>query len=241
MAQLISVICGGFWAVGLRNSYPARGDSRVLVAPIGEKSCAPGPENRFTLGLEVALLGGAAALSASLQVGEPGRKGRENGGRKSVRLVLTAIALFALWLLMSGLYKPLIIGFGVASVILVLIVTRRMDAVDDDRLDVSLRPVAFVGYLVWLLVEVAKANWAVTKIILSPKMPIRQHLFEVPNTQKSDLAQVVFANSITLTPGTISVETEERHFLVHALGYSDGDIAALADMDARVTATEIAA
>lgn len=155
-----------------------------------------------------------------------------------MRLVGTALLLSALWLLMSGLYKPLILGFGAGSVLLVLIVTRRMDQVDNDRVDISLRPVAFVRYLLWLLVEIAKANWAVTKIVLSPAMPIRQHLFVVPHTQRTDLGQVLFANSITLTPGTISVETEEGQFLVHAVGFCDGDMAALADMDARVTATE---
>ena len=158
-----------------------------------------------------------------------------------MRTIGTAIVLTALWLLMSGLYKPMILGFGAASVVLVLIVMHRMDTVDGDQYKVRLKPLAFLGYLLWLLVEIAKANWAVTKIVLSPKMPIRQHLFDVPYSQNTDLGQVIFANSITLTPGTISVETEQGHFLVHALDYSDADMDALADMDARVSATEGAA
>ena len=155
-----------------------------------------------------------------------------------MRNLIAAILLFALWLLMSGLYEPLIIGFGAASVILVLFVVRRMDAVDGDRAQLNLNPVTFVGYLLWLLWEIAKANWAVTKIVLSPEMPIRQHLFHVRHTQKTDLGQVIFANSITLTPGTITVETEPGMFLVHALAYSADDHLALADMDRRVTRTE---
>jgi multicomponent Na+:H+ antiporter subunit E len=150
------------------------------------------------------------------------------------------VLFFSLWLLLSGVYKPLVIFFGVASVALVIVVIRRMDAVDEDRLDLRLKPLKFMGYILWLLAEIAKANWAVTRTILSPKMPIRQHLFAVPNTQATDLGRVIFANSITLTPGTISVETEEDRFLVHAVGYSVGDMGALADMDARVTATEAA-
>ncbi|MEO1143679.1 MAG: Na+/H+ antiporter subunit E, partial [Pseudomonadota bacterium] len=55
---------------------------------------------------------------------------------------------------------------------------------------------------------------------------------------KSELGQVVFANSITLTPGTVTVETEDDHFLVHALDFGDGDMEALAEMDSRVTAIE---
>lgn len=155
-----------------------------------------------------------------------------------MRLAGTALLLFVLWLLMSGLYEPLLIGFGAASVAVAVLVVRRMDAVDGDKIELRLRPVAFVRYFLWLLVEIAKANWAVTRIVLAPKLQTRQHLFRVPYTQKSDLAQVIFANSITLTPGTISVDAGQGYFLVHAVDYSDEDIAALADMDARVTATE---
>ncbi len=139
---------------------------------------------------------------------------------------------------MSGIYKPLVIGLGAASVLLALYMTRRMDAVDDAHLNLELKPLSFVGYLGWLLVEIAKANWAVTRIVLSPSMPLRQHLFVVPNSQRTDVGQVIFANSITLTPGTITVETEKDHFLVHAAAFGDTTMDELADMDRRVAATE---
>ena len=155
-----------------------------------------------------------------------------------VRIVGSFVALVALWLLLSGLYKPLIIFFGVISAMVAIWVVERMDRADGDRLGVTLRPVAMIVYVFWLMVEIAKANLAVTRVILSPRMPIRQHLFRIPNTQHSDLGRVMFANSITLTPGTISVETEENRFLVHALAYSDADPDALADMDRRVSAVE---
>ena len=80
----------------------------------------------------------------------------------NVRLAMTGIILLSLWLLMSGIYKPLVIGFGVLSVLLAVYVVRRMDAVDGDHLEVRLKPVAFLGYFGWLLVEIAKSNWAVT-------------------------------------------------------------------------------
>ena len=148
------------------------------------------------------------------------------------------IVLLGLWLLLSGIYTPMIVGFGAASAVLAVYVVRRMDAEDGAPVLQTLGPFRFLGYLLWLMGEIAKANWAVTKIVMSPEMPIRQHLFAIPFSQKSDLARVIFANSITLTPGTITVETEEDRFLVHAVAFSEGDHAALADMDARVTATE---
>ena len=157
-----------------------------------------------------------------------------------MRTIGIAIVFFALWLLMSGIFEPFIIGLGAASVLLTLFITSRMDAQDGDRVDLLLSPVKYTKYLVWLMLEIARANWAVTKIILARDMPIRQHLFKTPYTQKTDVGQVIFANSITLTPGTITVETEDGHFLVHAVSYSDDDPDALADMDARITACETA-
>jgi multicomponent Na+:H+ antiporter subunit E len=156
-----------------------------------------------------------------------------------LRSLITAILLFALWYLMSGIDKPLTLGLGAASAVFAVFVVRRMDnAADAERLEVHLRPIEFIKYLVWLMVEIARANWAVTKIILSSDMDIKQHIFDVPFSQKSDLGQTIFANSITLTPGTISVEVEKDHFLVHALSYSPEDNDAIADMDARVTKVE---
>ena len=93
-----------------------------------------------------------------------------------MRLFGTAILMMALWLLMSGIYKPLIIGFGVLSVVLTLWVTRKMDSVDDDDVKLRLGIFSTAIYIGWLLVEIVKANWTVIKIILSPKMPINQNL-----------------------------------------------------------------
>ena len=155
-----------------------------------------------------------------------------------MRIVATAIFMMALWLLMSGIYKPLIIGLGAGSVLLVVWVMARMNAVDDYRMSIRLKPITFVMYNLWLLTEIARANWAVTRIVLSRRMPIRQKMFEVPNSQTTDLGRVVFANSITLTPGTVSVEARAGCFLVHALSYDDGDMDALADMDRRITNCE---
>jgi multicomponent Na+:H+ antiporter subunit E len=94
-----------------------------------------------------------------------------------VRKIGSFVVLFALWLLLSGIYKPLIVGFGAVSVLVVLLVTHKMDEIDRDQVDIPLNPVRFVSYLFWLLVEIAKANWIVTKTILSPKMPLPAFVF----------------------------------------------------------------
>jgi multicomponent Na+:H+ antiporter subunit E len=155
-----------------------------------------------------------------------------------VRTAGAVIGMAVLWLLMSGIYKPLVLFFGAVSVLIAVWVSRRADVVDGQRPELALSPGGALHYLGWLLVEIAKANWAVTRIILSPGMPMRQHLFRTYYTQKTDFGQMIFANSITLTPGTITVEVEEKDFLVHALDYTEADLAALADMGRRVSETE---
>ncbi len=159
-------------------------------------------------------------------------------GEERVKIIANALVLGGLWLLLSGIYEPLLLAFGAGSVAVVVALMARMDRVDGAAPEWHLKPLAFAAYLVWLLKEIARANWAVTKVILAPHMRLRQHLFAVPVTSRSDLAQVTFANSITLTPGTITIETEPGRFLVHALSYDDATPGELADMDARVAATE---
>ena len=140
---------------------------------------------------------------------------------------------------MSGVYKPLIVGLGAGSAAFSIYMVWRMDwASEGARLRWHLKPIATLNYLIWLIKEIVKSNWAVTIAIMSPDMPINRHFFKVPFSQKSELGQTIFANSITLTPGTISVEVEDNVFWVHAVTFDESDHAALADMDARVTATE---
>jgi multicomponent Na+:H+ antiporter subunit E len=152
--------------------------------------------------------------------------------------VTMALGLFGLWLLLSGFYdNSLLLGFGVASCVVCVYIAARMEVVDHESVPLQLK-FGILSYLIWLSAEIGKANWAVTKVILSPRMKLAQRMIEVPANQKTDVGRVTFANSITLTPGTITVETEDHSFLVHALTDDAADQAALADMGNRVSAVE---
>ncbi len=145
--------------------------------------------------------------------------------------------LAAVWLLLSGHYTPLMLVFGALSCAFVAFLAHRFDLVDHEShpLRVGWRlPV----YWLWLLVEIVKANFDVGKRILDPSLPIEPILFEVEASQKTDLGKVIFANSITLTPGTISVDVGEDRILVHALTREGADELLRGTMDAKVTAME---
>ncbi|WP_283434075.1 Na+/H+ antiporter subunit E [Neorhodopirellula lusitana] len=129
------------------------------------------------------------------------------------------IALIANWLLWSGHFdNAFLLGLGAASCILSVMLAWRMRIVDEEGTPAQLgiiRP--FFWYAPWLAKEIVTSNIAVARIILSPVMPLRRNLVRVPTKQKSEIGRVILANSITLTPGTVSVRLEQDEILVHGL------------------------
>ena len=148
------------------------------------------------------------------------------------------LSLTAFWLLMSGNYTPLILILGAISVIFVLYLTRRMDALDEDVFEFKLKRKHF-SYWSWLAKEIFKANIDVSKVILSPKMSLSPRLVRVPLSQSNELATVIYANSITLTPGTVSVDIVGDEIIVHALTQELMDGLTEGDMDQRVNYLEM--
>ncbi len=155
-----------------------------------------------------------------------------------MRLVSTTFILFAFWLLLSGYFTPFLIGAGVVSAVAVVLFAHRMDVVDHEGHPVHLAPRALVSYWPWLLMEIVKSAWDVSRIIVQPRLPISPTMLNVTSTQTTDLGRTVFANSITLTPGTISVEVGDSAILVHALTRSAANGLADGEMDRRVSAFE---
>jgi multicomponent Na+:H+ antiporter subunit E len=155
-----------------------------------------------------------------------------------VRLASSAIVLFAFWLLLSGYFVPFLVTAGAACAIGVVLFARRMDLVDHEGHPIHLGLRAVFSYWPWLAWEIVKSAWDVSKIIVNPRLPITPTLVDVKATQKTDVGRTVFANSITLTPGTISVDVRRDEILVHALTHAAAEGLAAGDMDRRVTRFE---
>ena len=146
-------------------------------------------------------------------------------------------SLSAFWLLMSGHYTPLILFLGTISVGFVLYLTKRMDSLDEDTFEFKLKRRHF-SYWSWLAKEIFKANLDVAKVILAPNMKLSPRILRVPTSQSSELGTVIYANSITLTPGTVSVDIEGDEIIVHALTQELMDGLTEGDMDKRVNYLE---
>jgi multicomponent Na+:H+ antiporter subunit E len=147
-------------------------------------------------------------------------------------------ALGILWLLLSGHYDPLMLGLGFLSICGALVVAHRMAVVDHESVPLQLR-LRGLRYWPWLAKEIAKANWDVTRIVLSRSGRGTPTLLWLESAQRSDLGQVIYANSITLTPGTISVVVERDRILVHALTREMAAGLETGEMHDRVRALEV--
>ena len=141
------------------------------------------------------------------------------------------------WLLLSGIYQPLFFGLGVISCVICLAIAWRMDVVDRETYPIHLSLI-LPGYWLWLFKEIVLANIDVTKRILAPGLPINPQLFRVKATQHDALGKVIYANSITLTPGTVTVDIDGDEFVVHALSEATRDDLETGEMDRRVTGLE---
>jgi len=122
----------------------------------------------------------------------------------------------AYWLGLSGYFKPMLLTLGAISIVLVIGLCMRMKILDRETVP-YLTLLQTISYFAWLGREIIKANVAVVRTVLRPDMEITPKLIKVPTPNPSDIGKTMFANSITLTPGTVSVDIDENHILVHAL------------------------
>ncbi len=149
---------------------------------------------------------------------------------------LTAI-LVVLWLVLSGSYTlsgehSVLLVMFVVSIAAAVFLTLRMRILD--RETVPLAPaIPLLAYWSWLGREIVNANISVLRLIMKPEIEVEPRLIRVPVDLRSGLARCVFANSITLTPGTVTVDIEEDGFLIHALDNSFTAPEGFAEMAAR--------
>jgi multicomponent Na+:H+ antiporter subunit E len=152
--------------------------------------------------------------------------------------ISAAIVLFVFWLLLSGHYTVFFITAGAGSAVAVVLFSRRMDVIDREGHPIHLGWRALNSYWPWLGREIVKSAWDVARRILDPRLPISPTLVRFVPSQRTDVGRVIHANSITLTPGTISVEARAREFVVHALTREAGAGLVGSEMDRRVTELE---
>lgn len=149
------------------------------------------------------------------------------------RIVSLVAALCAFWILMSGFFTPFLLVMGFASALFVAWLAHRMDLIDHEGHPFHLTWSA-VTYWPWLVKEIMKSAIDVARIILDPKLPVSPTVVRFKPRQKTVVGLVTHANSITLTPGTLSIEVGPDEFMVHALTREGAAATAVSEMDRRV-------
>lgn len=145
--------------------------------------------------------------------------------------------LAVFWLLLSGYFTPFLVSAGIGCAIAVALFARRMEVIDREGFPLDVLGRALL-YVPWLLKEILKAGWDVTRIILHPRLPISPTLVRFRPGQRTAVGLVTHANSITLTPGTLSVDVGPDEFLVHGLTASGAAGCVDSEMDRRVRRLE---
>ena len=149
--------------------------------------------------------------------------------RKSITLFFL---LFGFWLLMSGHYTVLITSLGIVSCLLCVYLTIKGKFLDNETIPIYFFP-RLIQYTIWLIKEIFISNITTAKVILSKSE--KPELFSVKATQKTNEGKVTYANSITLTPGTVTTQIKDNVFEVHALTKEFGNDVRGSEMDRMVT------
>ena len=159
--------------------------------------------------------------------------------RVRLGLVVQVLLLMALWLVLSGLYDPFHLGLGALSVACVLWLNRRLrraPRVDGAaRVDAEVHVLRFVAYCGWLLGQILMSALHVAGVVLHPRMPVSPRVVRFRSDQPNDVARMLLANSITLTPGTLTIEVDGDEFTVHALTRATARSLLDGTMQAKVT------
>lgn len=139
----------------------------------------------------------------------------ESAGRLRVYLVFAGLLITA-WVLWSGMFKPLLLGLGAFSCLLAGYIAVRMGYFDT-RVFALRFNFRLLGFWAWLLKEIAKSSLEVARIVLSRDLQLSTRVVEIDASRLSPVDQAVLGNSITLTPGTLTLDASDGRLLVHAL------------------------
>jgi multicomponent Na+:H+ antiporter subunit E len=151
--------------------------------------------------------------------------------------VVTFFIMFAFWVVMSGMFDAFHLSLGVVSCLLVAHFSHGLLLYGDPK-GWGRGAFGILFYLPWLFWDILVANLQVTYIVLHPRMLdlIDPQLVRFKTTLKRPVSKVTLAQSITLTPGTVTVDIEEDEFLVYALTESAAKSLAGSSMERRIAA-----
>ena len=131
--------------------------------------------------------------------------------------LITTIAMFIFWILLSGEFTFILITSGVVASLITAYLSHDIFVGKADLKTETGRVFKFIVYIPWLLWEIILANVEIAYLVLSPKPLVDPQIVRFKNDLKTDLGIVTLAHSITLTPGTVTVDANREEFVIHAI------------------------
>jgi multicomponent Na+:H+ antiporter subunit E len=154
------------------------------------------------------------------------------------KTVVLSVTLAALWLVLSGHYNAFMLALGAGSVALCVWLAQRMGVFDEEVHPAHFRLLPLVRYWVWLLDQIVRSALDVARRVLDPSLPIDPVVITLPVAQSTEMGRTTYANSITLTPGTVCLDVDEDTLRVHALTGEGASALREGEMNRRVAALE---
>lgn len=157
---------------------------------------------------------------------------------KSSRYTISLIIVLSLvWIGNSGFYNAMLLSFGAVSVLFVVFVAHRLNIVDEESQPLQISRRIF-AYWMWLLKEIVQSNIQVIKRIWSGPKSISPVVMQLKMSQQTDMGKTIYGNSVTLTPGTVTLDIEDDVMTVYALTYDSIQYLQGGEMDRRVKRLE---
>ena len=148
------------------------------------------------------------------------------GQRRKTRfqnIIGTTFILLAFWLLLSGKFDAFHVALGVLCSLLVAYLFHDLLFANVRVGDMRTIAYRFVKYIPWLIYQILMSNIHVASLVIRGKMPIDPQIVTYKTKLETDISQVTLANSITLTPGTITMDIKDGLYYVHALSQKVAD------------------
>lgn len=153
-----------------------------------------------------------------------------------MKYVITFLVLFLNWIVWSGMFDAFHLALGVISCAIVTFMSHDL-LFKSEKFSVrhAIEFVRFIKYIPWLLYQIILSNIHVAYLVLHPKMPIEPSVISYRSKLKKDISLVTLANSITLTPGTITADIVNGIYIVHCISKKVADDLLTGDMEKRVS------
>lgn len=151
---------------------------------------------------------------------------RPGSSSKIRSYVVTFIVMMGFWMIFSGKFDLFHLSLGVVSCLLVTIFSHDLLFPTGFKTNYFVTWIKFIGYIPWLLYQILLANLHLLRLCFHPRMTdlIDPHIIEFSSRLESDNSRTTFANSITLTPGSITVNiTVMGKFTVHCIDRASGE------------------